>query len=446
MVVDKLVEEYKRIRPKSGKLHERAVRVFAADGATHRSRILTPYRPYITHAKGSKKWDVDGNEYIDYVMGHGALLLGHSHPAIVTAMQEQAAKGTHYGENHELEVEWAELIQSIMASAERVEFFACGQEANLMAIRLARVFSRRRKILRFVENFHGWADEVVLTPSSPGVVADEVKVIPYDLGMIEAELATREYAILMTEGGGARMSGQVPIDFDFVRALPSLCRKYGTVWHLDEVVTGFRDAPGGFQSLVGVKPDLTSLGKIVSGALGAGALVGRADIMAALSLKAPSNQQVVHTGTWNANPLTSAAGIACLKLCRGGELQRKANEVAAYLREKGNQVLRGKGVAGWLYGRSITHVYLGVFDSQPFDDTIPPTKDVSKIMGMDSAKMRLGHHLLHRGVSTMSGGLFILSCVHTIQDIDKTVAALADSLDAMIVEGSLEGLRTVGEA
>jgi len=437
MAVDKLVEGYKRTHPKSVELHARAVKVFAADGATARARILPPYRPYITHAKGSKKWDVNGNEYLDYVMGHGSLLLGHSHPAIVKAVQEQVTKGVHYGDNHELEVEWAELIQSMMPSAGRVEFFACGQEANLMAIRLARIFSGRRKILRFVENFHGWADEVVLTPSSPGVVADEVKIIPYDLDRVEKELATGEYAILMTEGGGAHMGGQLPVDFDFVRALPDLAHKYGTVWHLDEVVTGFREAPGGFQSMVGVKPDLTCLGKVVAGGLGAGVLIGRADIMAVFSSRTPDNRRVIHTGTWNANPLTCAAGIACLKLCQDGEPQKKANELAAYLREKGNQVFKEKGIDGWLYGRSITHVYLGPLDFKPPDDTVPPTKDVDKIMGMVGTKGRLCYHLLHRGVSTLGARIFILSCMHTIEDIDKTVTALADSLEAMIEEGTL---------
>ena len=437
MAIDKLVEEYKGTHPKSGELHERAVEVFAADGATARARVLEPYRPYITHAQGSKKWDVDGNEYIDYVMGHGALILGHGHPAIVKAIQEQVVKGTHYGDNHELEVEWAELIKSMILSAERVEFFSCGQEANLLAIRLARVFTGRKKILRFVENFHGWADETALTPSSPGIVAEYVKIIPYDLGKVEAELATGEYAILMTEGGGAHMYGQIPVDFDFIRALPGLARKYDTVWHMDEVVTGFRDAPGGFQSLVGVKPDTSSFGKVVAGGLGAGVLVGRADIMEALSSKTPVNRRVVHTGTWNANPLTCAAGIACLKLCRDGKPQKKANELAVYLQEKGNQVFKGKGINGWLYGHNITHVYLGPFDFEP-GNTTPPTKDMSKIMAELSTKTRLGHHLLQRNISTMAGRLFIFSCVHTIEDIDKTIKALGDSLDTMIEEGSIK--------
>ena len=153
-------------------------------------------------------------------MGHGALILGHSHPAIVQAVQEQMAKGVHYGENHELEVEWAELIKSMMPMAERGEFCSCGQEADMMAIRLGRTFTGRRKVLR--------------------------------------------------------MDGQVPLDVDFVRALPDLAHKYGTVWALDEVVTGFRDAPGGWQSMVDVKPDLTTLGKCVGGGLPVGVVAGRA--------------------------------------------------------------------------------------------------------------------------------------------------------------------------
>ena len=254
MAIDKIVDEYIGTHSGSQKLHERAMKVFAANGATHGTRILDPFRPYITHAKGSRKWDVDGNEYIDYVMGHGALILGHCHPTVVGAVQEQIAKGTHYGENHKLEIEWAELIKSMMPAMKRVEFFSCGQEANMMAIRLARAFTGRRKVLRFVENFHGWADELVL--STLGTVADEVKVIPmHDLERLEEELARKEYAILFIEGGGAHMCGQIPWDVDFARALPGLTQKYGTVCLIDEVVTGFRDSPGGWQATIGVTPD-----------------------------------------------------------------------------------------------------------------------------------------------------------------------------------------------
>ena len=137
----KIEEEYINARPRSKKLHDQALNLFPAKGATHASRVLDPFRPYITHAKGSRKWDVDGNEYIDYVIGHGGLILGHSHPAIVKAVQDQVAKGVHYGENHELEIKWAELIIQMMPIAERIEFCACGQEANMMGIRLSRIYT-----------------------------------------------------------------------------------------------------------------------------------------------------------------------------------------------------------------------------------------------------------------------------------------------------------------
>ncbi len=437
MAVDKIVEEYIRTHPGSQKLHERAAKVFAADGATHTSRILDPFRPYITHAKGSRKWDVDGNEYIDYVMGHGALILGHCHPDVVRAVQEQMTKGVHYGENHELEIEWAELIKSMMPAMKRVEFFSCGQEANMMAIRLSRAFTSKRKVLRFVDNYHGWADEL-LGPTPAGTVADEVQVIPmHDLERLEEELAKKEYAILILEGGGAHMGGQIPWAADFVRTLPSLTQKYGTVLLIDEVVTGFRDSPGGWQATIGVKPDLTSLGKTIGGGLGIGALGGRADILNMLKPKAPPQQFVSHQGTWNANPLTAAAGIAACKLYIGGEPQRRANQLGAYLRERGNQALKEQGINCRLYGRSIVHIYLGPLDYEPSDTTMPPTKDIYKLMAGTPTKERLCLHLLHRGVATMGGRMFILSATHTKEDIDQTVKALCDSLDAMIEEGTL---------
>jgi glutamate-1-semialdehyde 2,1-aminomutase len=437
MTEDALFESYRKSHAKSGELHNRAVKYFTGSGATAFVRILEPYRPYITRAKGSKKWDVDGNEYIDYTMGHGALILGHGHPAVVAAVREQAEKGFHYGDNHPLEVEWAEQITRMVPSAERVEFFSCGQEANLMAIRLSRIFTGREKVLRFVENFHGWADQVAQPPTAPGVMAGEVTIIPYDLNRAEEELATGSYAIVMTEGGGAHLAGQVPVDFDFVRALPGLARQYGSIWHLDEVVTGFRDHVGGFQALVGVKPDLTSFGKIVSGGLPGGVLAGRADILAPFSPDMPEEKRVKHSGTWNANPISCVAGIETLKLIEDGAAQKRVNALSQTLRKRGNQMIQEKGVEAWLYGRSITHVYFGPIEMEPADETVPPTADVDKIVSKLHTKERLCLHLIQRGVSTLAGRAFIMSAVHTEEDIDRTVSALGDSIDAMKAEGLL---------
>ncbi|HEY82821.1 MAG TPA: aminotransferase class III-fold pyridoxal phosphate-dependent enzyme [Dehalococcoidia bacterium] len=435
-----IAEQYKQARPGSLKLHERAERLFPADGATHGARVLDPFRPYITHAKGSKKWDVDGNEYIDYGMGHGALILGHGHPAIVQAIQEQTAKGLHYSENQPLEVEWGELISQMMPVAERIEVCASGQEGNLMAIRIARTFTGRKKIIRFEENFHGWAGEVA-PEGSAGVTMPEVTFLPMnDIAVVEKELASREYALVMIEGGGAHMAGQIPWEYDFIRELPLVTKKYGTLLLIDEVVTGFRESRGGWQELVGVKPDLTTLGKCVGGGIPVGAVVGRADVMEVLDPKRPAEKRIRHTGTWNANPIQCAAGIAACKLYLNGEPQKKAAEIGAYLREQGNKMLKEKKISGRLYGRTIIHLYLGPIEYEPSDPAFPPTRSLAQIINpaMIPIKNELCLRLLERGIATMGARFFVMSAAHTREDVDRTVAALASSLDEMMATGALK--------
>ncbi len=436
---DPLTESYESRHPKSAEWNRRARAFFAADGATHFARVRAPFRPYITLASGSRKWDVDGNEYIDYVMGHGALILGHSHPAIVEAITSQAVKGIHFGDNHPLEVEWAARIRGLMPAAERIEYFASGQEANQMGIRLARSFTGRKRLLKFAHAYHGWADELA-APGAAGAITDHVNVIEAnDIPALERELAAGSYAVVMIEGGGARLSGRVPIAAEFFRALPEVARRYGTVVLLDEVVTGFRDAPGGWQSVVGMKPDLTSVGKAVSGGLPSGVLLGRADVMSGLGPGSPPDRLVVHGGTWNAVPLTCAAGIAACDLYRDGAPQRAARAMADRLKREGNARFERRGAPARLYGRSVLHVYFGPIERSSPGDLEPPTLDVSKVV--DPAKAahykRLDLHLLERGVSTTRGEALTLSSAHTEKDVADTVAALESAVTAMMEEGTL---------
>jgi len=439
---DALVAEYIANRPKSLRLHEQATLLFPADGATHSARVLNPFRPYMSRAKGSRKWDVDGNEYIDFVMGHGALILGHSHPAVVQALEQQVARGLLYGENHELEIEWATLIRKMMPVAERVEFCTCGQEANMMAIWLSRIFTGRKKVLRFRDNFHGWGEELVRKDAA-GVYAENVVEIPFnDVDAVARALATREYAILMTEGGGAHMAGQVPIDDGLLYALRGLTRDSGTVWLIDEVVTGFRDAPGGWQSLKGVKPDLTTIGKCAGGGLPVGAVLGRADIMEALSPASPAARRISHSGTWNANAAVAAAGVAACTLYLDGAPHSAARAQGAYLREKGNAALQARGIKGRLYGRTIIHPYFGPIEREPEDASLPPTRDGNKIVGAEFGPVRdrLVFHLLNRGVSVLTAigsAYFVMSAVHTTEDMETTMKAFESSLDAMLAERSM---------
>ena len=161
-------------------------------------------------------------------------------------------------------------------------------------------------------------------------------------------------------------------------------------------------------------------------------MASRSDIMEMLKPQASPPQCIYHTGTWNANPLPAAAGVAACKLYVGGEVQRRANQLGAYLRERGNQALKKRGIDVRLYGRSIVHMYIGPIDYEPSDDTLPPTKDVSKLMARSPTRERLCLHLLQRGIATMGGRLFILSAAHTEEDIDRTIKALCDSFDAML--------------
>lgn len=438
--MDRLAEAYLAARPRSAELAGLARGYFAAQGATHFARVRWPFRPYITRALGARKWDVDGHEYLDYVMGHGSLVLGHSHPAVVEAIQRQAASGVHFGDNHPLEIEWAERIRGLMPAAERIEYFASGQEANQMALRVARAATGRRRLLKFEHNYHGWADELA-PKGSPGALDDMVTVIPAnDVGLVERELASREFAAVLIEGGGARLSGRIPTTVEFFQALPRVAAEFGTVMVLDEVVTGFREAPGGWQSVVGIRPDLTTIGKAASGGLPSGLLLGRADLMACLSPESPPGKAVAHGGTWNAVPLTCAAGIAACELYRDGAPQRAANEMAAALRDQANELFRRRGLPARLYGRSVTHIYVGPIERET-DGGAPPTSDPATLAGSKtkSVYQRLDLHLLHRGISCIRGEGLVMSAAHTTVDIEQTATALADSVAALVEERVVEG-------
>jgi len=436
-MADALANEYVRTHQISRRIHDEAKTYFSGDGATHVMRMFHPFRPYITHAQGSRKWDVDGNEYVDYIMGHGALILGHSHPVVVRAVQEQMARGVHFGENSELEVELARLIREMFPLAERVEYCSSGQEANLLALRLSRLFTGRRKILRFIDHYHGWADE--LAPGgSPGVRGDEVMLISSNnLERVEKELASREYAALIMEGGGGILGVQTLLERNFVCSLQDLTHKYGTVWVCDEVVTGFRSSPGGWQSLAGIKPDLTTLGKCLAGGLPIGAVVGRANIMNVLSSQTPPDKRMEHGGTWNALPLVCAAGIAACKMYRTGEPQQQAHAAAASFIEKGLGILKGRRIAGRLRGGSIVKLDLESHRTTPKGIDPALKSDITDLFNSQAipVRARLCLHLLQRGVATLEGSFFIFSAAHTKSDVNLSLDALSDSLDAMIAEG-----------
>src|SRR5262245_32058384 len=258
-----VLDTYRALHPKSKALYERARRVIPG-GITHDGRHLAPFPVYVERAQGSRKWDVDGHEYVDYWMGHGALFLGHCHPAVVKAIQQQAALGTHLGAGHELEVRWAQLVPRLIPSAEMVRFTMSGTESTHLAMRIARAYTGRSKVLKFQGHFHGWHDGVVLAvdppydvPWSAGVpesTLDQVLLCPpNDIKAVEVALQRGDVAAVILEpaGGG---SSTIPTIPGYLQELRSLTERHGVVLIFDEVISGFRYSPGGAQAYFGVTP------------------------------------------------------------------------------------------------------------------------------------------------------------------------------------------------
>ncbi|MBM3263284.1 MAG: aminotransferase class III-fold pyridoxal phosphate-dependent enzyme [candidate division Zixibacteria bacterium] len=433
-----LEEAYHRTFLRSYALYQRALKRFP-NGVTHDGRFMLPFPVYVNRADGSHKWTEDGHQLIDYWMGHGALLLGHGRAEIVAAVTEQAARGTHYGACHELEIEWADWITKLVPCAETVRFVSSGTEATLMAIRLARTFTGRRKVVKFYGHYHGWHDNVMdgtginhdhpLPGVLPEVFDSLISLPSHDLNRVEDTLKNdSDIAVLMLEPTGALFGG-VEIPDGFVTGLRELTSKYGVLFLMDEVVTGFRCAPGGAQEHFGVKPDLTTLAKIVAGGLPGGAVAGRADIMSLLEIRLDpvwqANRKMVHYGTFNACPLSAAAGIAALKIVATGRDIALANERADTLRRRFAEVLAGRGLENW-------HVF-GTFSGVKLSYSNDPRVSRRSNLALIHA-LRQGM-LLH-GVD-MVGVDGLTSSAHTPQDIEHTAQAFDDTLAWLQKEGKI---------
>ena len=443
----KILAAYIERTPGSARLAVRARGSFPS-GVTHDTRYLEPYPPYIARAEGSRKWDVDGHEYVDYVGGHGALLLGHNYPSVQEAVQQQLRLGTHYGSSHELEIRWGELVRSLVPSAERVRFTNSGTEATLLALRLARAHTGKSKVVRFTGHFHGWHDHLTggymshFDGSAPVgisslVVRDILRAPPEDFEATRVLIESHnDIAAVIIEPTGASF-GHTPTTPAFLSALRDLVRERGIVLIFDEVISGFRVSPGGAQDHYGVIPELTTLAKVLAGGLPGGAVAGRADIMDLLDFqatRAAGTEKILHFGTFNANPLSAAAGVAALEVVADGAVCSAANDFAEALRGHLNDVIDEEGLSWAVYGTfSAFHIFtnpkMRTLRPGDFDATVHDYSELRTAVPAVVQKLRLG--MLAEGVDLLGWPGGVISAAHDEGDMDRTVEAFRRTLRLM---------------
>ena len=441
---DTILEQYIAQHPGSAARYREAVSIFPG-GVTHDNRYAEPFPLYITHGQGPRKWDVDGHEYIDYVSGHGALILGHSHPAIADAVTAQIRRGTHLGACTDEELRWAKAIMTLMPSVERIRFHSSGTEATLMAMRLARAYTGRSKVIKLQDHFHGWHDYAMAgsdrpAPGIPAAAWGSMVIVPAgDLDAVRQAMENDpNIAAIILEPTGAHY-GQLPFAVPaYLTGLRQLCDQHGVILIFDEVVTGFRASPGGAQVRYGVSPDLTTMAKIVAGALPGGAVGGKADIVDLIAQRGDpewdNTQRVYHPGTFNANPLSAAAGAACLEMIAAEPVNARADAMADRLKAGLNTVFTKMEVSGHAYGiASMLHFTLadGDFDHEHGPEVNRRIKAAAAAPAVTAIKRGLQNH----GVDIMGRDAFLVSATHTEADIDATLAAFEATLAQVRAEG-----------
>jgi len=388
---------------------------------------------FFNRAKGSKIWDEDGNELIDYVCSWGPMILGHAHPAVLSAVQEAAINGTSFGAPTAAEVRMAELVVNAVPSIEMVRFVSSGTEATMSALRLARAYTGRNKIMKFVGGYHGHDDALLVSagsaaaghgiPDSAGVHPDYAKdtlVTPYnDLAGVEQLFAENpsQIACIIVEPIAGNM-GVVPPNEGFLEGLSAITEKDGSLLIFDEVISGFRTALGGAQSIYGVSPDITCLGKIVGGGLPVGAYGGSKEIMGTVAPLGPMYQ----AGTLSGNPVAMAVGIAMLEeLGKPGVYEELARKGAAL--EKGlSEAFAEAEVPARVnrVGSLLTIFFTG-----------DPVSDMDSASATDRDKFaRFFHAIVAEGVYPPPSQFeaWFVSLAHTDQDIAKTITAAKRAL------------------
>lgn len=433
-------------------LAERARRVLpeGVSSPVRGGRAFDPYPFYVSRGEGAYLYDEDGNRYVDTVMAFGPVILGHAHPEVTAAVTSQAARGLLYGTCTALEVEVGERLQAMIPTAELVRFVPSGTEATMHVIRVARGFTGKPKILKFEGHYHGNHDQVLIsvTPPLEAVGSEQSPVrIPVGSGIPEAHYAhtllavwndlealeriirrhRHELAAVITEPIMAN-KGFIPPDPGYLEALQRLCRENDVLFILDEVITGFRLAPGGAQGAFGLRPDLSTFAKAMANGAPIGAFVGRREVMQVLE-----GGKVRHAGTYNASPLCLAAAAATLDV-----LQRNGGEVYGRLKALGERLI--EGLRELVTRLEIPVVVQGTGSMlQLYMTRLPRIRTYREAMASDRALFRrFAHGMITRGVFVHPDVFehWFVSAAHTEDDVARILDVAEDVLRELKVEGA----------
>ncbi len=443
-----LESEISKTRPRSLELFNRARKVLPG-GVTYHIRFYHPYPLYIARGKGSRVWDVDGYEYIDFWMGHGALILGHVPKPLLEALEEVKEIGTHLGFANEYAVRYAELLAKVIPNVNMIRFCNSGTEANMYALRLARAYTKRKYVVKMEGGWHGGYDALHVGVSPPYVGPESLGlpeeyigltlVVPFnDVDALEKVLREKEVAAVVLEpvlGAG----GCIPPEKGFLKEAVNVAHKYGALVVFDEVITGFRLALGGAQEYFGVEADIVVLGKIVGGGIaGAGAFGGRAEIMELLDqVKIPkARERPFHGGTFTGNPLTILAGMKTIEYLKSNKhLYERLDEITKTLIEGIERSCLEEGVECFVTGaRGMVGIH--------FTKAKPANaRQAQELRWSESVYRALHKYSLLKGYMFMTEHLSHLlpSMVHSVEEAKGFVEMFRDFLRNLkrVIEGNV---------
>jgi glutamate-1-semialdehyde 2,1-aminomutase len=439
--LEEVVQTVARGYERTERLYERARQVIAGGVSSDARRADQPL--FVDHARGAELWDVDGNRYVDYVLGQGPNLLGHASPLVAEAVSVQVRRGVAYAAQHELEAVVAERLCAMVPSAELVRFNSVGSEAVHGAIRLARGHTGRPKIVKFEGNYHGWLDPVLYsvhpdlalagdaqhpaavggTAGQPRNGAEDLIVLPYnDLPAVEEIFAESgdEIAAVILEPLLCN-TGCITPQPGYLEGLRELTRKYGALLIFDEIISGFRVAPGGAQETLGVVPDVSAFGKAMAGGMQVSALVGSREVMGSIA-----NGTVAHAGTFNSHPVAMAAADAVLR-----HLDEHRDTVYPPLAAAGQRLMAGLRESAQRHGVPMLVDGPGpVFQTYLTDQAA--VTDYRSFAACDRPAMARFHAGLYAaGINIVPRGLWFLSTEHTDAQIDETIQAADDVLRSL---------------